>query len=47
MYMDIMPACISVYRFHAWLPEGQKMASDHPLELLLQTVVSYHVGAEN
>lgn len=44
--MDILPAYMSVHHFQAWLPGGQKMITD-ALELLLQTDVSYQVGARN
>jgi hypothetical protein len=37
---------ISVHCLHAWCLRGQKKASD-PLELELQRVVSYYVGAGN
>jgi hypothetical protein len=40
MSMSVLPACMHVRH------EGQKSVSD-PLELVLQTVVSCHVGARN
>lgn len=44
--MDVWPACISMYHVYAVDYGGQKRALDH-LELELQRVICYHVGAGN
>lgn len=43
MFMDVLPACMSVHHMRVWCRGGQRRVSD-PLELELQTVVSHHVG---
>ena len=45
--MNVLLACMSVYHVNAMsMKAGRERASD-PLELELQTVVSYHVGDGN
>jgi hypothetical protein len=47
MYMNTLPVCMSVHHMCAWCPwrPGKKVSD--PLELELQSVLSYHVGARH
>lgn len=45
MCKNVLPACRFVHGVYAWCPQKPERALG-PLGLELQTVVSYHVGAE-
>lgn len=44
MCMSVLPACMSVHHARVWCHGNQKRVMDL-VELVLQVVVSHHVGA--
>lgn len=46
MYVDVLPAHVSVHHVHAWFL-GSPEEGAGPMELELQTIVTSHVGAGN
>ena len=45
VYMNVLPAMMSIYHMCAWCPKRPEGLT--PLEMELQMVLSYHVGYEN